>query len=328
MTLDPELAVLAALTMAIGYTMFFSGLKKRALELKRRQAHLPLLRPHDRRPRLPQPLHLVLFQQLSRAPLTLRGRLDERDVAELAAGARLLAVQVEVRAGDAQDGVGVGHRADQVDEQRGPRRRSSRAAARGSRGGGSRTGSSRSPRSSSGRCCGRAARSRSRAAARRRRRARARGRRRSRARRAVVPAYSSASRLRRVDRRRPRRAQDPVLVDVLDERPEPRLAVAAAHGEQRELAVERDTFLEDVSGDSPRTGLHQTLALSVVAENPWFQEGWEGLDLVVDPRGGNPELSEQPLFHKPVLRDFERAGRRDRAHPPRRIDRARSRTRR
>ncbi len=35
MTPDPELAVLAALTMAIGYTMVFSGLKKRALELKR-----------------------------------------------------------------------------------------------------------------------------------------------------------------------------------------------------------------------------------------------------------------------------------------------------
>ena len=63
MTPDPQLAVLAALTMAIGYTMLFSGLKKRALELKRRQAHLPLLRPHDRRSRLPEPLtDLVLFQ--------------------------------------------------------------------------------------------------------------------------------------------------------------------------------------------------------------------------------------------------------------------------
>ncbi len=127
-------------------------------------------------------------------------------------------------------------------------------------------------------------------------------------------------RLRRIQGGRPRSAQDPVLVDVLDERPETRLAVAPAHGEQRELAVERDTFLQDVSGDSPRTGLHQTLALSVVAENPWFQEGREGLDLVVDPRGGKPELSEEPLFHKPVLCDFERAGRRDRAHPPRCVD--------
>jgi hypothetical protein len=41
MTPDPELAVLAALTMAIGYTMLFSGLKKRALELKRGRRTCP-----------------------------------------------------------------------------------------------------------------------------------------------------------------------------------------------------------------------------------------------------------------------------------------------
>jgi hypothetical protein len=41
MTLDPELAFLAALTMAIGYTMFFSGLKKNALELKQRRRICP-----------------------------------------------------------------------------------------------------------------------------------------------------------------------------------------------------------------------------------------------------------------------------------------------
>ena len=41
MTPDPELSVLAALTMAVGYTMFFSGLKKHALELKRRKRRCP-----------------------------------------------------------------------------------------------------------------------------------------------------------------------------------------------------------------------------------------------------------------------------------------------
>ncbi len=41
MTLDPQLATVAALTMAIGYTMFFAGLKKHALELKRRQRLCP-----------------------------------------------------------------------------------------------------------------------------------------------------------------------------------------------------------------------------------------------------------------------------------------------
>jgi hypothetical protein len=35
MSLDPQLWILSALTMAIGYTMFFSGLKKHMLELRR-----------------------------------------------------------------------------------------------------------------------------------------------------------------------------------------------------------------------------------------------------------------------------------------------------
>jgi hypothetical protein len=41
MTRDPQIAILAALTMAIGYTMFFTGLKKQALELKRRKRVCP-----------------------------------------------------------------------------------------------------------------------------------------------------------------------------------------------------------------------------------------------------------------------------------------------
>jgi hypothetical protein len=41
MTPDPQIATVAALTLAIGYTMFFTGLKKHALELKQRQRICP-----------------------------------------------------------------------------------------------------------------------------------------------------------------------------------------------------------------------------------------------------------------------------------------------
>ena len=41
MTLDPQLVLFAALAMAIGWTMTFSGLTKHALELKRRKRICP-----------------------------------------------------------------------------------------------------------------------------------------------------------------------------------------------------------------------------------------------------------------------------------------------
>lgn len=41
MTLDPQFVTLAALMMGIGYTMFFAGLKKHALELKPRRRTCP-----------------------------------------------------------------------------------------------------------------------------------------------------------------------------------------------------------------------------------------------------------------------------------------------
>ena len=41
MTLDPQLVTFAALAMAIAWTMTFSGLKKHALELKRRKRICP-----------------------------------------------------------------------------------------------------------------------------------------------------------------------------------------------------------------------------------------------------------------------------------------------
>ena len=41
MTLDPQIAVLVALTMAVGFTMYYAGLKKNMLELKRRKRVCP-----------------------------------------------------------------------------------------------------------------------------------------------------------------------------------------------------------------------------------------------------------------------------------------------
>ena len=41
MTLDPQIATLAALMMAVGWTMTFTGLKKHMLELKQRRRICP-----------------------------------------------------------------------------------------------------------------------------------------------------------------------------------------------------------------------------------------------------------------------------------------------
>ena len=41
MTPDPQLAVFAALAMAVAWTMVFSGVSKHALELKRRRRICP-----------------------------------------------------------------------------------------------------------------------------------------------------------------------------------------------------------------------------------------------------------------------------------------------
>ncbi len=38
---DPQLPLLVALTIGVGWTMYFSGLKKRMLELKHRQRICP-----------------------------------------------------------------------------------------------------------------------------------------------------------------------------------------------------------------------------------------------------------------------------------------------
>ena len=76
--------------------MTFSGLKKHALELSAASG-LPVLRPsHQRRG-----LQRALEQRADLLFARLR-RLDERDVAELAPGPRLLAVEVQVRARDGE----------------------------------------------------------------------------------------------------------------------------------------------------------------------------------------------------------------------------------
>ena len=56
MTLDPQIVAFAALAMAIGWTMTFSGLKKHALELKRRERTCPSCGRHISGARLPRAL--------------------------------------------------------------------------------------------------------------------------------------------------------------------------------------------------------------------------------------------------------------------------------
>ena len=41
MTLDPQLALIVGMTMAVAWTMCFAGLKKHMLELKRRRRICP-----------------------------------------------------------------------------------------------------------------------------------------------------------------------------------------------------------------------------------------------------------------------------------------------
>ena len=74
-------------------------------------------------------------------------------------------------------------------------------------------------------------------------------------------------------------------------------------------------------GSWPLQCLHQTLALSVIAEPARLQERRESLHLVVDPGGRDPEPAEQLLLDEPVLRCLERERAGNRADLPRRRDR-------
>ena len=197
-------------------------------------------------------------------------------------GARLLAVEVQVRAGDARAARRrVGQRADQVDHagRADAARRAERQAGDGAQVVLELARLAR-PRSSSGRSCGRAAPSRWRAAGRRRLEqldrqhadvvelARARGA------RVARPAPRSSRRdagAGASDRRRM-----PLAVVVLDQRVEGDRAVATAHGEDRQLAVERHerrSRMQRHAGRASSQALGQRrrraqhdLALAVVAE--------------------------------------------------------------
>ena len=63
------------------------------------------------------------------------------------------------------------------------------------------------------------------------------------------------------------------------------------------------------------------LALSVVAEAACLQDRRIGVDLVLDPRGRNPEPAEEPFLDEAVLRGLERGRGRKRSHPLGRADR-------
>ena len=149
-----------------------SDRRRREVYFQRAPACPPPAR-RDRAPARRLELQAAVASADRRRSTRLVGRVDERHVAELAPRARLLAVEVDVRAGEREQLARAAAPPDQVDHHAScAAPPSSRAAGRGSRAGGSRTGSSRRRRSSSGRCCGRAARTRSRAAGRRRRTAR------------------------------------------------------------------------------------------------------------------------------------------------------------
>ena len=126
--------------------------------------------------------------------------------------------------------------------------------------------------------------------------------------------------LRRVRSGCTRRPQDPVLVHVLDEWVETRLAEVAADGDQRQLAVERDALLQDQGRIGIGPLLDEPLAAAVVAEPPRLQDRREGLHLVVEPDGRDAEPAEELFLGEPVLRHLERLRRRDRARPPCRLD--------
>ncbi len=59
---------------------------------------------------------------------------------------------------------------------------------------------------------------------------------------------------------------------VLDERPEARVAVSPADGEQRELAVERDDLLRELALRERLDAVDPALPLAVVAEPAGLDE--------------------------------------------------------
>ena len=108
---------------------------------------------------------------------------------------------------------------------------------------------------------------------------------------------------------------------VLGERPERGLAVASAHGDDRELAVEADDLLGELVARDRRRLLDDALPLAVVAETARLHEGREP-DVLDRAEAGSrdPEPPEELLLDEPVLAELERASIGHRADAARRFD--------
>ena len=114
-------------------------------------------------------------------------------------------------------------------------------------------------------------------------------------------------RLRCGDGRRPRAAQDAVAVHVLGEGPEAGLAVSAADGDDRQLAVEGHDLLGQLVLAELLVERHPTLTLPVVAEPPRLDERRQPrVGERAEPGRRDPEAREQLLLDQPVLPQLER----------------------
>ncbi len=104
-------------------------------------------------------------------------------------------------------------------------------------------------------------------------------------------------RLRSADGWRPGDAQDPVVVEVLPDGPEPRVAIAAANPDDRKLALEGDELLGDLALLDRAFDVDATLTFAVVAEPPRLDErGKPRLCECPEARGRDAERAEELLL--------------------------------
>ena len=111
-------------------------------------------------------------------------------------------------------------------------------------------------------------------------------------------------------------------MDVLADRPEPRLAAAAAHAHDGQLAVEGDELLGELSLGERLDLLGPTLPLAVVAEATGLHECRHAGRLeIAEARRGDSQRAEQLLLAQTVLPLLERCDPGHRADARRRLDR-------
>ena len=109
---------------------------------------------------------------------------------------------------------------------------------------------------------------------------------------------------------------------VLGERVEGRLAVAPAHRDDRELAIERDELLRELVVRERDERLDDALALAVVAEPARLHERRQAAVLErAEPRGRDAEAAEELLLDEAILPMLERPRVGHRTDAPRRLDR-------